>query len=78
MRHKFVPFPQPLPNGAWGGCESCGALNNAGVPGCIADEAPAPGNYLHPVNFIELFPSHIFHTCILFAFDKFHLMIEFY
>ena len=46
MRHKFVPFPQPLPNGAWGGCESCGALNNAGVPGCIADEAPAPGNSL--------------------------------
>ena len=21
--------------------------------------APAPGNYLHPVNLIELFPSHI-------------------
>ena len=36
--------------------------------------APAPGNYPIPVNFIELFPSHIFHICILFAFDEFHLM----
>ena len=72
MRHKFVPLHQPLPNGACGVCESCGALNNAGAPGCIADEAPAPGNYLQPVNFIEL--SHIFHICILFAFDEFHLV----
>jgi hypothetical protein len=35
---------------------------------------PAQGNYLHPVNFIELFLSHIFHICILFAVDEFHLM----
>ena len=26
----------------------------------LQQQAPAPGNYLHPVNFIELFPSHIF------------------
>ena len=32
---------------------------------------PAPGNYLHPVKFIELFPSHIFHICILFALMNF-------
>ena len=25
------------------------------------------GNYLHPVYFIELLPSHIFRICILFA-----------
>ena len=37
-------------------------------------EAPAPGSYLHPVNSIELFPSHILHICILFAFDEFYLM----
>ena len=39
--------------------------------------APAPvqpGNYPVPVNFIELFPSLIFHICILFAFDEFHWM----
>jgi len=35
---------------------------------------PAPGNYLHPVNFIESFPSHILHICILFAFDEVHLV----
>ena len=74
MRHKFVPLPQPLQNGACGVCESCGALNNAGAPGCIADEAPAPGHYLQPVYFIEQFLSHNFHICILFAFDEFHLM----
>jgi len=34
-----------LSNGAVACCESCGALNNAGVLGCIADEAPAQGNY---------------------------------
>ena len=37
-------------------------------------EGNTPGNYLHPVNFIELFPSHILHICIhiciLFAFDE--------
>jgi hypothetical protein len=33
-----------------------------------------PGNYPYPVNSIVLFPSHIFHICILFAFDEFHLM----
>ena len=34
-----------------------------------------PGNYPIPVNFIELYPSHIFHICILFfAFDGFYLM----
>ena len=27
-----------------------------------------PGNYPVPVNFIEPFPSHILHICILFAF----------
>ena len=75
MRHKFVPLPQPLSNGAVACCESCGALNNAGVLGCIADEAPAQGNYPVPVNFIEQFPSHILHICILFAFDECHLMI---
>ena len=37
------------------------------------DEA-VPGNFLHPVNFIELFPSHIFRIFILFACDIFHLM----
>jgi len=73
MRHKFVPLPQPLSNGAWGGCESCGALSNAGVQGCIADEAPVQGNY--PILRISLsHSSHIFLFCILFAFDKFHLM----
>jgi len=36
--------------------------------------AVQPGNYLHPVNFIVLFTSHILHICILFAFDEFHLM----
>ena len=31
------------------------------------------------MNFIEeLFPSHISHICILFAFDEFHLMTSFY
>ena len=39
-----------------------------------AAEAVQPGNYLHPVNSIELFPSHILHICILFAFDEFYLM----
>ena len=33
-----------------------------------------PGNYLHPVNFIEQFPSHILHIYTLFAFDEFNLM----
>ena len=74
MRHKFVPLPQPLPNGAWGGCESCGALNNAGAPGCIADEAPAPGYYLHPVNFIENFSCMCSISVFYFAFDEFNLM----
>ena len=32
------------------------------------------GNYSHPVNSIELFPSYIFYICILFAFDEYHLM----
>mmetsp|Transcript_14159 Transcript_14159/g.21123 ORF Transcript_14159/g.21123 Transcript_14159/m.21123 type:complete len:124 (-) Transcript_14159:329-700(-) len=40
MRHKFFPLPQPLSNGAVACCESCGALNNAGAPGCLTDEAP--------------------------------------
>jgi len=34
-----------------------------------------PGNYPVSVNFIEPFPSHILHICILFAFDEFNLMI---
>ena len=47
MRHKFVPLPQPLSNlsnGVVAFCESCGALNNAGAPGCLTEEAPALGN----------------------------------
>ena len=36
--------------------------------------ATQPGNYLHAVYFIEQFPSHILHICILFAFDEFNLM----
>ena len=36
--------------------------------------APALGNYFHPVNFIELSPTHTF-ICIFFAFDEFHLLI---
>jgi hypothetical protein len=36
------------------------------------------GNYLHPVYFIEPFPSHILHICILFAFGEFCLMRYFY
>ena len=37
--------------------------------------APAvPGNYVsHPMYFIVLFPSHILHIYILFAFDEFYL-----
>ena len=31
----------------------------------LSAPAPAPGNYLHPVNSIEPFPSHLFHICIL-------------
>ena len=40
----------------------------------LQQQAAVQGNYLHPVNFIELYPSHILHICILFAFDEFHLM----
>jgi hypothetical protein len=50
--------------------ERTAALNNF-----HASKSSAPGNYSHPVNFIVLFPSHILHICILFAFDEFHLMI---
>ena len=38
------------------------------------NRATQPGNYPHPVNFIVLYPSHILHICILFAFDEFYLM----
>ena len=65
MRHKFVPLPQPLSNGAVACCESCGALNNAGVLGCIADEAPAPGNY--PFLWIPLSYFHrIFYISVFY------------
>ena len=30
-----------------------------------APPATQPGNYLHPVNFIELFPSHVLYICYL-------------
>ena len=33
--------------------------------------APPPGNYLHPVNFIVLFTSHIYISVFYFAFDEF-------
>jgi hypothetical protein len=36
-RHKFILLPQPV-NGAFGMCESCGALNNVGLDGCMSDE----------------------------------------
>jgi hypothetical protein len=36
-RHKFVPLPQKE-NDVFGICEMCGALNNAGVVGCMLDE----------------------------------------
>ena len=34
----------------------------------VADrnKVPAPGNYVHPVYFIEQFPSHIFHISVFF------------
>ena len=48
MRHKFVPLPQALPNGAVACCETCGALNNEGVPGCLADEVAGDFNNLFP------------------------------
>ena len=59
-------------------------LTNVGVQALITSltnqinvlSAPAtqPGNYLRPVYFIELFPSHILYICILFASDECHLM----
>ena len=44
----------------------------------LASMSPQAGNYLHPVNFIVLFTSHMYlYICILFAIDEFHLM-DFY
>ena len=57
-------------------CEVCFTLDRrtciGGVHKSREQPAPAPGNYLHPVHFIVLFPSHILHICILFEFDEFH------
>jgi hypothetical protein len=36
MRHEFVPFPQPLPNGASAFCKYCGAENIENRPGCVS------------------------------------------
>ena len=63
-------------------CKNCGISGPAQTSKCFPSEvgneirheflpqAPAtqPGNYLHPVYFIELYPSHILHICILFCF----------
>ena len=43
------------------------ALTNERIS--LTSPAPALGNYPVPVNFYELFPSNIFHICILFSFD---------
>ena len=43
-----MPLSQALPNGAVACCETCGALNNEGVPGCLADEVAGDfNNFFH-------------------------------
>ena len=56
-------------------CSCCGDERGTDADrDCPHPVAPGPGNYPVPANFIELYPSHIFHICILFAFDV-HLMV---
>jgi len=62
---------------AFGVCPMClwDVCEHDHSPLARGNPAPAvPGNYLHPVNSIVFFPSHIFHICILFVFDEFQLM----
>jgi hypothetical protein len=56
-------------------CPACFALGETHICGSHPHRplATQRGNYPVPVNFI-LFPSHILHICILFAFYEFHLM----
>jgi hypothetical protein len=66
-------------------CKNCGISAPAQTSKCFPHEVenetrheflppPAPAQGIHrvPVNFIE--PSHIFHICILFAFNEIHLL----
>ena len=66
-RCKFEDFKES--NSLTVRCDVCFTLDGRTCIGGVHKRreqlAPTPGNYLHPVNFIVLFPSHILHICIL-------------
>jgi hypothetical protein len=78
MAHKFTQHVFHPTNGSFlhTSCENCGAVVGQSDQPCPHPAPPVVqlGNYLHPVNFIEPFPSHILISVFYFAFDEFHLM----